>query len=1743
MLPASLRRPLISLGFCLACLAAFALTAWLFVRVFAPERQAAAVAPTRGFDARAMRAATTVEAVAERQRQLLALGSRYLGQPGLTAAEHHVLSAFRAAGLEIHQQHLRTVAPRTAYREIYRADVARPPWRYGAPLDDVEVYPLMPNHFQPVVTPEEGLEGELVLLDEQALATRKDFRDVIGVLDAAPGGVSPDYGFHWTRYARLGVKAVIVAHRDGIAAIDWQALEAPNPGAPPTNAMVSSVPVNYVRLAAGAGIFEHLGQRVRLRVRADFVEHPNRTIFGVLRAPKPATEAVVFYAPLDAPSVLPDLAPGGLPALNVAYLLELVQGIGAVRGTLSRDVIFMTSSASVMGEDGLNQLLRVLQFNSFASHSNRLLDAFGPLSTETTGASTRPGAAMLETRLQPIDERARENRAHAAWVKAALDAFSAPDFLRTVAATRERLDRLSDPARAFFLEQFQYVLNTLVFERQEPVLQAKLRFERAGARTDSREFSEYLKARQALDRATAVAGSPPVVLLERSAAFAERVALRARVHARFAELGAFHALRTKELESDRAVATLFSRYRDFAIFRPQLAPAASDSGTPEVLSLYAKSSRESQSIDLLLGRAARKLDDGSGTFRVEPIASRPIDQSTVVEKNVAPAPVYHYWMVYGVGYNHQSWVNLSRQAAYQRWASPVLLPFMTELSSLRGSFAALGELALSLVHGDGLLGSPQGYPWQRRNYGGRVLVSNVGQAIVPSYPLKGALIGARSLDKGVRSRELHSRAGYWQHPFYKTDPYGRFDLPEQASDFGVWWRMYDDGHAYTPLAAGFGEDGLIAYMKDEGEEGQRLFKSVGIPLTNLQLVEDATVVTFRAAPLSILDLTNPRDFKDYAEVEMIDSDGLSPFGKRCQFVGPGFITTYLPPDETASVLLKAGRPDNEFVREIRAFLLGVGPDPRSAGVPLEGDGYLVADQPFLQQVPLEAARSMAHVNDLRLELQNRYGMADDRTNDYHRKTLELLGQAQAPGTAVHDTTLKARDAVSYAGLNHPVLRESVFEAVIGILWYLGLLVPFVYFAEKLLFCFADVRRQIAAQSVIFLSVFALLRVLHPAFEMVRSSLMILLGFLIVLISTGIALLFSSTAKENLAELRKRQGKVAAAQVNPLGVLTASFLVGLNNMHRRRLRTGLTCATLTLLTFVMICFTSTQNDLVEETTTLGRADYQGLLAKHDDFLPMTESELFALKSKFAGRAVVAERRFYTGNQDWQERRRLNPSLTASFDGPAGPRQASFSSILKLTPEEPLRSGFQLLTGRGWFLPEHAQDDGGPAPVLLPDKLAERLGVRAEAVDAGEVQVQLNGRPFRVWGIFSAASLDGLRDLDGVDLLPYDIERVGNLSESKVGFTASVDEPRIPAERIVVAPVRDLKLSIPNANEVIASVAIDLGDASYREAKQAIEAHLEKTAAPAYFGLDGVAYRGLRTRQLTVAGLLELLVPLLIAGLTVLNTMKGSVYERRGEIYVYNAVGIAPRYILVMFLAEAFVYVVVGSVLGYLLSQGVGRVLTELGLTGGLNMTFTSLATIYASLAIAAAVFSSTWFPARSAMAIAAPAEDSGWKLPQPDGDLLALDLPFNFGARDRIAVLGFFQRWLREHGEGSSGRFFAAEPALGVAEGLDAHTGGLVPELALTVWLKPFDLAVSQALRISAPFDPETGQFQARLELTRLSGTRESWLRLNQGFVAGLRRHFLHWRAVTDADRAVMFAEARDQLAALQAELRPAEGEA
>ena len=161
-----------------------------------------------------------------------------------------------------------------------------------------------------------------ILIDEAALEERQSFADCIGLIDAREEQVPKQLGFLWSRYAKLGLKALIVSHPDGLEKMPWDRI------AGGTDCMVSSLPVNYVRLAATPGIFRHVGERITLEVRTEYANTRHTTLVGVLRAPRGGTKsALVLSCDYDACSTLPDLAPGGLQALSPALHLRTLAGL------------------------------------------------------------------------------------------------------------------------------------------------------------------------------------------------------------------------------------------------------------------------------------------------------------------------------------------------------------------------------------------------------------------------------------------------------------------------------------------------------------------------------------------------------------------------------------------------------------------------------------------------------------------------------------------------------------------------------------------------------------------------------------------------------------------------------------------------------------------------------------------------------------------------------------------------------------------------------------------------------------------------------------------------------------------------------------------------------------------------------------------------------------------------------------------------------------------------------------------------------------------------------------------------------------------------------------------------------------------------------------------------------------------------------------------------------------------------
>ena len=94
-----------------------------------------------------------------------------------------------------------------------------------------------------------------------------------------------------------------------------------------------------------------------------------------------------------------------------------------------------------------------------------------------------------------------------------------------------------------------------------------------------------------------------------------------------------------------------------------------------------------------------------------------------------------------------------------------------------------------------------------------------------------------------------SYPGFVRHLMFMADPYGQFERPHMSREFCVF-----DDLGLTPIAVRFGSDGLISFMKDEGDTSQRLFKSIMLDRLEPETRENVTVAIFRASPVAALDL-------------------------------------------------------------------------------------------------------------------------------------------------------------------------------------------------------------------------------------------------------------------------------------------------------------------------------------------------------------------------------------------------------------------------------------------------------------------------------------------------------------------------------------------------------------------------------------------------------------------------------------------------------------------------------------------------------------------------------------------------------------------------------------------------------------------------------------------------------------------------------------------------------------------------
>jgi hypothetical protein len=599
------------------------------------------------------------------------------------------------------------------------------------------------------------------------------------------------------------------------------------------------------------------------------------------------------------------------------------------------------------------------------------------------------------------------------------------------------------------------------------------------------------------------------------------------------------------------------------------------------------------------------------------------------------------------------------------------------------------------------------------------------------------------------------------------------------------------------------------------------------------------------------------------------------------------------------------------------------------------------------------------------------------------------------------------------------------------------------------------------------------------------------------------------------EMANEQGRAqhGTPQASKMKAFGAGFAIGVSNLNRRKLRTGLTCVTLIILTFTVMSFTNVKSlHRTTDTRIADSAAYEGVLLRHQYRMPLTPVTLEYMKTKFGGEAVWP--RAWIDPRSSAERTIARVSVDR--------RNAPVEGILGLGQKVP--DYFLKIVKHGrWF------EAGEEEAILISLATARQLGLDPER-DLNS-HLQLLGTPFRVVGYFDETLLQSLKDLDQNPITPAYLEmsQSEELSEVEIEAMQSGEDvlPKTErfryasAEATVIVPFRKC-IDYGGTLKTISIIPRE-GESPLTMAGQ-LSSWL---AFPLFVGEDGVWYHNAST-TVRYQGVANLLVPILIVVFITLNTMIGHVHERQREIGTYTSVGLAPVHVGFLFIVEALSLAAISTVIGYILAQLSAKFLGHTSLFSQLTFNYSSMASVACMFLVFSVVFLAALYPARLAAEIAMPDVNRSWSLPDADGDVISMNLPFLLKYEEEEGVMRFLHTFFKSHQDAAQGTFIVDEVDFGtrvpeVKPGYGPDPS--CPVIGMNTWLAPFDFGIKQRLQLHCCQSLDNpGYLEIGLLMTRLSGERSAWTRANLNFIKALRKQMLLWRLLDQKAKEVFFSE-------------------
>lgn len=1713
---------------------------------------------------------------------LASFGSRVTGYPGERKAATWVLNQFKEIGLQDVKGPVRFNVP-VPMDEGAELQISSHASTLNPQPSTFKLYPLWPNLVRTPQTPPEGIEGKLIYAGKGS-AAEYNGKDVLGSI------VLLDYnsGTDWFNAPLLGAKAVIFIDPHPQPALRGEA-----------EAKFLTTPIHLPRFWVDADTGKTLKESARtspparLRCQMRWQERPASRITGVIPGKDPTLrdEWIILHGYFDSMSVVPSLSPGAEQACGIATLLEVARML--VKHRPARSILVVASSG----------------------HCQNLADA----------------RYFFDALKKPDDKAAEE------------------EFKKYKAFISFDLTSRTPTVGTFYKGHF--------IDQDESVLQS--RFSDLGTR-----------AREIARKVGVALGWIPRELSD-----AEKQRVTALVKKNDVD-GAL-ALLTRGLDApSRAnVALLFKE--EVAKFqkKEQEKPSSAEEYQKAVEGIVERT-REQQfdlfyadAINPIKGKDWRTyLPGGKFAFASEiaTLATKP---------GLAFVTVNDARLAVDTPHDTPDRVRFDNVVKQAKTIVCVLYDFLRTKSD---SFAQNLDDNFARVKGYLYWFDPN------RSY-------------MPDQPVRGGIAVARVV--GFSNKSFAGVRGEWFDIVNKTKPPKGKEREEDAKFLFVGMPNVK-ARNLTWSFEGYKTDeqtGDIVFAPDRGNYGAEQFPvTLRIDLNDKQL----TVVLFPCVAMSIFDMVDQRQFAMLRDINVLDAASDSTpfyFGHSLPLPQP-LVSSFEP------LAVVYGKPDARLKVTMGASILGLRfillnndrekylqwRKLRKGEMSLEerrkleeklppetylGRGFLLKDHPSIPNTPYQVAWDMWILDDFRMESFRKFGISNKRVDTLHQLAYESLQEAEKfLRQKKYDKFLtEVRTAWSYEAKAYPDVQGTANDVVKGILFYLFLLLPFAYAAERLFFAAsvlkpkqhwtvlgflllyillypmpiawrvslvavwfllsfasekalrrsAPIVRQIFWTIFVFFAVFLVIMLVHPAFHITITPVVVLLAFVILALTVVVAGIITQKFEDQMRQIKFETTGMHTADVGRFGASAAAFSLGIANMRRRKARTALTCLTLILLTFTVLSFTSVVAGrrvnkvplesfnvenisfilvpygvqlamrIVFSTVALGLITwcYMDLRRRERHIVEeekrrvttrekLRRGAIYALTGSMAFAAILSFTPLFRTEKPKVEARHIKPPyngilirdrswvavgepmtriVRAEFGDryPIAPRAWYFSSLVGQQSFVNLAHGdtpygATALVGMDAMEPQVTEIDnallagrwfreGEILACIVPSGMAKVLGITAE--DVGKATVKVLGEDLPVIGIFDSAKLKNIKDLDGEPLTPVDYVLMqerrrqggdqGGVSQGELEEYVHLDPDAVlfTTYQFVMDHGGDLRSLAINFDKPLkplnAEERREIAKPQYAkfstQGAKLTEFHLdtmmERVELNLFAGIDGSTYLVSAMGATSFAGTENVFIPILIAALIVLNTMLGSVFERTNEIGIFGSLGLAPVHIAMLFIAEAFVYAVLGAISGYLVGQVTAKVLVD-GLTVGgvtlipggvissaLNLNYSSLSAVGTTIIIMATVLLSTLYPARKASEMSVPSVERRWKLPPPEGDLLRVQLPFTVSSGQTLGLNVFLKEYLEAHADYSLGHFSVDKVELSPIE-TDYGRGW---RLEAMVWLAPYDLGVSEYMTLDTVPTEDTWVNEVHISIRRESGDEASWLRVTRNYLNMVRKQFLLWR--------------------------------